>query len=178
MMEIQVLDRKFVPFISRESIDQRLKEIALQMYADMGEEIPVFIGVLNGSFMVLSDLVKHYQGPCEMSFVKMASYIGTQSTNKVNQLLGLDIDITDRQIILVEDIVDTGNTLVTLKQLFDQHRPKGVKVCTLCLKPEAYDKDIPLDYVAFEIENKFIVGYGMDYDKHGRNIPEIYQIKE
>ncbi|MDR0229252.1 MAG: hypoxanthine phosphoribosyltransferase [Flavobacteriaceae bacterium] len=177
-MEIQVLDKKFVPFISEEKIQNRLAELAKQIETDMNGEVPVFIGVLNGSFMVVSDLVKKYKGACEMSFVKMASYIGTQSTNKVNQLMGLDIDVTDRQVIIVEDIVDTGNTVVALKQLFDQQRPKGVRIFTLCLKPEAYKKDIPLDYIAFEIENKFIVGYGMDYDKHGRNIPEIYQIKE
>ncbi|MEC4114476.1 hypoxanthine phosphoribosyltransferase [Myroides pelagicus] len=177
-MEIQVLDKTFVPFISAERIQTRLKEIAAQIKADLNGEVPLFIGVLNGSFMVFSDLVKHYDGDCEMSFVKMASYIGTQSTNQVNQLIGLDIDVTDRTVIIIEDIVDTGNTLVALKHLFDQQRPKQVKICTLCLKPEAYTKDIPLDYVAFEIENKFIVGYGMDYDKFGRNIPEIYQIKE
>ncbi|MGL4583780.1 MAG: hypoxanthine phosphoribosyltransferase [Flavobacterium sp.] len=177
-MEIQVLDKVFVPFISAERIDTRLREIAKQIEADMNGDVPVFIGVLNGSFMVVSDLVKYYEGACEMSFIKMASYIGTQSTNQVNQLLGLDIDVTDRRIIILEDIVDTGNTLVALKKLFDQHRPKEIRIFTLCLKPEAYKKDIPLDYVAFEIENKFIVGYGMDYDKHGRNLPEIYQIKE
>lgn len=177
-MEIQVLDKVFVPFISAERIDTRLREIAKQIEADMNGEVPVFIGVLNGSFMVVSDLVKYYEAPCEMSFIKMASYIGTQSTNQVNQLLGLDIDVTDRRIVILEDIVDTGNTLVALKKLFDQHRPKEIRIFTLCLKPEAYKKDIPLDYVAFEIENKFIVGYGMDYDKHGRNLPEIYQIKE
>lgn len=176
-MEIQVLDKTFVPFIDAEQINQRLKALAVQIEADMNGEVPVFIGVLNGSFMVLSDLVKHYKGACEMSFVKMASYIGTQSSNKVTQLLGLDIDVTDRVVILVEDIVDTGNTLVVLKDIFDQHKPKAVKVFTLCLKPEAYTKSIALDYVGFEIENKFIVGYGMDYDKHGRNLPEIYQIK-
>ncbi|AJA67817.1 hypoxanthine phosphoribosyltransferase [Myroides odoratimimus] len=177
-MEIQVLDKVFVPFISREQIDTRLREIAEQIEMDMNGDVPVFIGVLNGSFMVISDLVKHYKGSCEMSFVKMASYIGTQSTNQVNQLLGLDIDVTDRRVVIIEDIVDTGNTLVALKKLFDQHKPSEVRICTLCLKPEAYTKDIHLDYVAFEIENKFIVGYGMDYDKYGRNIPEIYQIKE
>jgi hypoxanthine phosphoribosyltransferase len=177
-MDIQVFDKTFIPFISEQQIQTRLKEIAEQILRDMNGEVPVFIGVLNGSFMVISDLVKHYKGECELSFVKMASYIGTQSTNQVNQLLGLDIDVSDRRVVLVEDIVDTGNTLVALKKLFDQQRPKELRICTLCLKPDAYKKDIPLDYVAFEIENKFIVGYGMDYDKRGRNIPEIYQIKE
>ena len=177
-MEIQVLDKVFVPFISEEEIQNRLQELAKQIEEDLQGEAPVFMGILNGSFMVLSDLVKKYQKPCEMSFIKMASYVGTQSTNQVNPLLGLDIDVTDRVIIIVEDIVDTGNTMVALKRLFEQQRPKEIKIFTLCLKPEAYKKDIPLDYVAFEIENKFIVGYGMDYDKYGRNLPEIYQIKE
>ena len=177
-MEIQVLDKVFVPFISEEEIQNRLDELAKKIAEDLQGEVPVFMGILNGSFMVLSDLVKKYQEPCEMSFIKMASYVGTQSTNQVNQLLGLDIDVTDRVVIIVEDIVDTGNTMVALKKLFSQQRPKEVKIFTLCLKPEAYKQDIPLDYVAFEIANKFIVGYGMDYNKYGRNLPEIYQIKE
>ena len=176
-MEIQVLDKTFVPFISAEIILSRLKELALEIQKDLNGEIPVFLGVLNGSFMVVSDLVKQYQSPCELSFVKMASYSGTQSTNTVTQLLGLDIDLTNRVVVLVEDIVDTGNTLVVLKEILDQQNVKELKVLTLCFKPEAYTKDIVLDYVGFEIENKFIVGYGMDYDKYGRNLSEIYQIK-
>lgn len=176
-MEIQVHDKVFVPFISADAIQQRLSALALEIGTDLGDEIPVFIGVLNGSFMVLSDLMKYYKGPCEMSFVKMASYVGTQSTNTVTQLLGLDVSVKDRVVVLVEDIVDTGNTLVVLNNLFKEHNPKSLKILTLCLKPEAYTKSIPIDYIGFEIENKFIVGYGMDYDKRGRNLDAIYQIK-
>lgn len=176
-MEIQILDKVFVPYISEEEIQNRLKAIAEQMMLDLENEIPVFIGVLNGSFMVLSDLMKYYENPCEISFVKMASYEGTESTNMVKQLIGLDVDVTNKTVVIVEDIVDTGNTLEVLHELFNRYKIKGLKIATLFHKPEAYTKQIPLDYVGFNIPDKFIVGYGLDYNKQGRNLPAIYQIK-
>lgn len=176
-MEIQILDKVFVPYISEEEIQNRLKAIAEQMMLDLENEIPVFIGVLNGSFMVLSDLMKYYENPCEISFVKMASYEGTESTNVVKQLIGLDVDVTNKTVVIVEDIVDTGNTLEVLHELFNRYKIKGLKIATLFHKPEAYTKQIPLDYVGFNIPDKFIVGYGLDYNKQGRNLPAIYQIK-
>ena len=176
-MEIQILDKVFVPYISEEEIQTRLQAVTKQMMQDLVGETPVFIGVLNGSFMVLSDLMKYYENPCEISFVKMASYEGTQSTNEVKQLIGLDVDVTDKTVIIVEDIVDTGNTIEVLEQLFNRYKIKGLKIATLFFKPEAYTKQIKIDYVGFEISNKFIVGYGLDYNKQGRNLPAIYQIK-
>lgn len=176
-MEIQILDKVFVPYISEEEIQNRLKAIAEQMMLDLENEMPVFIGVLNGSFMVLSDLMKYYENPCEISFVKMASYEGTESTNVVKQLIGLDVDVTNKTVVIVEDIVDTGNTLEVLHELFNRYKIKGLKIATLFHKPEAYTKQIPLDYVGFNIPDKFIVGYGLDYNKQGRNLPAIYQIK-
>src|SRR5690606_9456075 len=140
-------------------------------------EVPVFVGVLNGAFMFLSDLMKQYKKTCEVSFVKLASYEGTQSTNTVKQLVGLDKNVEGRTVIIVEDIVDTGNTVVELVKMFEDRGVKQLKIASLFFKPEAYKKDIKLDYTGFSIPNKFIVGYGLDYDGLGRNLPEIYQLK-
>ncbi len=175
---IQLHDKQFVPFISAQEIDFALAQIARLVEDDFAEEIPVFIGVLNGAFMVVSDFMKHYQGACEVSFVKMASYEGTTSTNTVNQLIGINQDLTGRSVVLIEDIIDTGNTLVALKKLIKDQNVKRFKIATLFFKPDAYLHDIKIDYIGIRIPNKFIVGYGLDYDGLGRNIPEVYQLKE
>lgn len=175
---IQLHDKKFVPFISSQEIDFAIAQIARMVEDDFAEETPLFIGVLNGAFMVVSDFMKHYKGTCEVSFVKMASYEGTVSTNEVKQLIGLDQDLTGRSVILIEDIVDTGNTLVVLKELLKKKNVKHFKVATLFFKPEALQHDIKLDYIGIRIPNKFIVGFGLDYDGLGRNLPEVYQLKE
>lgn len=174
---IQLHDKHFVPFISAAQINEAIARMARQVENDMGDEIPVFIGVLNGAFMVVSDFVKQYKKPCEVSFVKLSSYEGTSSTNSVKQLIGLNDSLKGRTVVIIEDIIDTGNTIVALKEMFDGQEVKQLKIATLFLKPEAYTKDIKLDYVGFEIPNKFIVGYGLDYDGLGRNIPEIYQLQ-
>jgi hypoxanthine phosphoribosyltransferase len=175
---IHLHDKTFVPFISSEEIDFALSNMAKKMADDFFEETPIFIGVLNGSFMVLSDLMKYYRGMCEVSFTKMASYEGTQSTNQVKQLLGLDVEVTGRTVVIVEDIVDTGQTVEALKAIFKEKNAKHVKFATLFFKPEAYTKDIKIDYVGIRIPNKFIVGYGLDYDGLGRNLPDVYQLAE
>jgi hypoxanthine phosphoribosyltransferase len=175
---IQLHDKQFVPFISAEEIDFAIKKIAALVEDDFAEETPVFIGVLNGSFMVVSDFMKQYKGSCELSFVKMASYEGTSSTNEVKQLIGLDKNLTGRSVVVIEDIVDTGNTMLVLKELFKQQNVKHFKIATLFFKPEALVNDIKIDYIGIRIPNKFIVGYGLDYDGLGRNLPEIYQLKE
>jgi len=175
---IQLHDKQFVPFISAQEIDFAIAEMARQVEADFADDIPVFVGVLNGAFMVVSDFMKHYTKPCEVSFIKMASYEGTTSTNEVKQLIGLNQDLTGRTVIIIEDIVDTGNTLEELKAMFKKQNVKHFKIATLFLKPEAYKKDIKLDYVGIRIPNKFIVGFGLDYDGHGRNLPEVYQLKD
>ena len=175
---IQLHDKHFVPFISSEEIDFALKNMAAQMDDDFFDEVPVFIGVLNGSFMVMADLMKHYRGMCEVNFVKMASYEGTQSTNTVNELIGLNTDLSGKTVVVVEDIVDTGNTVVALKELFKKQNVKHFKIATLFFKPDAYKKDIKLDYVGIRIPDKFIVGYGLDYDGLGRNLGDVYQLSE
>lgn len=174
---IQLHDKQFVPFISATEIDKAVAAMAEKAMADLKDETPVFVGVLNGAFMVVSDFMKHYTAPCEVSFVKLSSYEGTETTHEVKQLIGLNQNLEGRTVVIIEDIVDTGNTVVELVKMFENHNLKQLKIATLFLKPEAYKKDIPLDYIGFEIPNKFIVGYGLDYDGLGRNIPEIYQLK-
>ncbi|WP_160749943.1 hypoxanthine phosphoribosyltransferase [Flavobacterium sp. Sd200] len=174
---IQLHDKQFVPFITATEIDAVVKRMAKEAEEDLEGEVPVFVGVLNGSFMVLSDFAKHYTKDCEINFVKMSSYEGTSTTGEVKQLLGLSQNLEGRSVVLIEDIVDTGHTIEALIQLFENKNVKQLKIATLFFKPEAYTKNIPLDYVGFEIPNKFIVGYGLDYDGLGRNLPEIYQLK-
>lgn len=175
---IQLHDKQFVPFISAEEIDFAIQKMVTQIEADFVEEIPVFIGVLNGSFMVVSDFVKSYTKPCEVSFVKMASYSGMASTNEVKELIGLNQDLAGRSVVIIEDIIDTGHTIVELKELFKKQNLKHFKIATLFFKPEAYKKDVKIDYIGIQIPNKFIVGFGLDYDGLGRNLPEVYQLKD
>jgi hypoxanthine phosphoribosyltransferase len=162
--------------ISSKEIKFAIKNMAKQMDDDFFDETPVFIGVLNGAFMVLADLMKQYRGMCEVSFVKMASYEGTQSTNQMKQLIGLNQDVEGRTVVIVEDIIDTGNTIEELKAIFKEKNVKHLKIATLFFKPEAYKKEIKIDYIGIRIPNKFIVGYGLDYDGLGRNLPDVYQL--
>ena len=175
---IHLHDKTFEPFISSEEISFAIKNMAKKMDDDFFDEVPVFIGVLNGSFMVLSDLMKEYRGMCEVSFLKLASYEGTQTTHKVKQLIGLNQDLTGRTVVVVEDIVDTGNTIEELKSIFKEKNVKHLKFATLFFKPDAYTKDIKIDYIGMRIPNKFIVGYGLDYDGLGRNLPDVYQLAQ
>lgn len=175
---IQIHDKHFVPFITAEEIDAVVGRMARQAQEDFKDETPIFLGVLNGSFMVVSDFVKKYTAPCEISFVKMSSYTGMSTTNEVQQLIGLNQSLEGRSVVIIEDIVDTGNTIEELKKIIEGHNVKQLKIATLFFKPEAYTKDIVLDYIGFEIPDKFIVGYGLDYDELGRNLPEIYQLQQ
>ena len=175
---IHLHDKTFEPFISAEEIDFAVANMAKQMDDDFFDDIPVFVGVLNGSFMVMSDLMKHYRGMCEVSFVKMASYEGTKSTNEIKKLIGVNQNLEGRTVVIVEDIVDTGNTIEELKAIFKQEKVKHLKIATLFFKPDAYKKDIKLDYVGIRIPDKFIVGYGLDYDGLGRNLTDVYQLAE
>ena len=175
---IKLHDKYFKPFISAEEIDKAMARMATEIANDIGDEIPVFIGILNGSFMVVSDFVKKYTKPCEVTFIKLASYEGVKSTEDIQRLIGLTQDLTGRTVVVLEDIIDTGTTLAEVHRIFKNEQVKSLKIATLFYKPEAYKKDYKLHYVGIEIPNKFIVGYGLDYDGLGRNIPEVYQIKE
>lgn len=174
---IKLHDKFFKPFISAEEIDTAVTKIANEVANDLGDEIPIFIGVLNGSFMVVSDFVKKYPKPCEVTFIKLASYEGVKSSEDIQRLIGLTQDLTGRTVVILEDIIDTGNTLSEIHRIFKNEGVKELKIATLFYKPEAYKKDYKLHYVGLEIPNKFIVGYGLDYDGLGRDLPEVYQLK-
>lgn len=179
MSRIKIHDKIFEPYIHAAELDEKIKQLALRIHEEFRDEVPVFVGVLNGVFMFFADLLKHYPGPCEVAFLQMSSYSGTSSTGIVYQKMDLTKDVENRSIILVEDIVDTGNTIESLYQYFQNtQNPKKLKVAALLLKPEVYKKDFELHYVAMEIPNKFVVGYGLDYDEQGRNLPDLYQICE
>jgi len=178
METITVKDLSFKPFISEEELQLAVKEVAQQINKDYHGKTPIFLGVLNGSFMFMGDLMKSINLDCYTSFVKMASYEGTESTGKINELIGLNEDIEGKDIILVEDIVDTGNTLVKLFEVLNEKKPKSIKVATLLYKPEAYKKSHKIDYVGKEIPNAFVLGYGLDYDGLGRNLSSIYVLKD
>lgn len=173
---IQLHDKKFKPYISEEKIQESVTAIAAQLNDRFKNEQPVFLSILNGSFMFASDLIKQIKGNCEISFVKLASYQGTQSTGNVKALIGLDINIKDRTVIIVEDIVDTGKTLSEFLPVLHGYQPKEIIITTLLFKPKALKHDIKVSYAGFEVPNDFLVGYGLDYDGLGRNLKEIYRI--
>jgi len=175
---ITVKDKSFKPYISTEEIQASVEKVATQINHDYKGTAPLFLGVLNGSFMFFSDLLKSIDLECAVSFVKLASYDGVSSTGVVNELIGLSEDISDKDIILVEDIVDTGNTLVKLYDILEEKNPKSIKIATLLYKPEAYKKSYPIDYVGKEIPNAFVLGYGLDYDGLGRNLSSIYVLNQ
>lgn len=173
--EIQVGDLSFVPYLSQVEIQARINEIGALISQDFEGKVPVFIPVLNGAFMFASDLLKKITVPCELSFVKVASYHGAQSSGEVDEILGLTVDIRDRHVVLIEDIVDTGLTMDQILKNFRQFQPASISVASLFVKPDALKVQVPITYRGFDIENKFIVGYGLDYNGLGRNLPDVYQ---
>jgi len=176
MAVIKVHDKSFETYLSEEIIQQRIKEIATAINKDYAGKRPLFIAILNGSFMFAADLFKHLTIPAELCFIKLASYKGMKSSGKVVTSIGLEEDIFDKEVVIVEDIVDTGKTLHRfLPKLFHQ-QPKSLKIATLLHKSEATEYPLKLDYIGFDIPNKFVVGYGLDYDGLGRNLKEIYQV--
>ena len=174
---IKLHDLYFKPFISEKEIDTAVQTMVDGIAADLGDEVPVFIGILNGSFMLVSDFVKKYPKPCEVTFIKLASYEGVKSTEDIQRLIGLTQDLTGRTVVILEDIIDSGNTLEEVHRIFKNENVKQLIIATLFYKPEAYKKDYKLHYVGLEIPNKFIVGYGLDYNGLGRDLPDVYQLK-
>lgn len=174
---IKLHDLYFKPFISAQEIDDAVQKLVDEILADLGDEVPVFVGILNGSFMLVSDFVKKYPKPCEVTFIKLASYEGVKSTEDIQRLIGLTQDLSGREVVILEDIIDTGNTLEEVHRIFKNENVKSLKIATLFYKPEAYKKDFKLDYIGIKIPTKFIVGYGLDYDGLGRDLPEVYQLK-
>jgi len=174
---IKLHDLYFKPFISEQQIQDTVSRLADEIAADLGDEVPVFVGILNGSFMFVSDFVKKYPKPCEVTFIKLASYEGLKSTEDIQRLIGLTQDLTGRTVVILEDIIDSGKTMYEVHRIFKNENVKQLIIATLFYKPDAYKEDFKLHYVGFEIPTKFIVGYGLDYDGLGRDLPEVYQLK-
>lgn len=174
---IQIKDKEFIAYISEEMLMQRVRDMGIKISRDFQGQFPLLIGVLNGSFMFLADLAKSISIPVEISFIKISSYQGTHSTGKVKDTYGLDMDLKGRPVIIVEDIVDTGLSMSFLCEKIKKLGPKSINIATLLTKPDALQHPVKVDYVGFEIPNKFVVGYGLDYDGYGRNLPAIYQLK-
>jgi len=175
---IKLHDLHFKPFLSEREIDDIVQRMANDIAKDLKDVVPIFVGILNGSFMFVSDFVKKYPKPCEVTFIKLASYEGLKSTEDIQRLIGLTQDVTDRTVVILEDIIDSGNTLNEVYRIFKSEKVKELKIATLFFKPEAYNKDFKLHYIGLKIPNKFIVGYGLDYIGLGRHLPSVYQLKE
>lgn len=177
-MRIQKLhDLYFKPFLSAKEVQTIVHSLAQQVKADLPkDEVPLFVGILNGCFLFAADFIREYQGNCEVSFVKLASYQGTSSTEQVKQLVGINEDLTGRTVIILEDIIDTGNTLQEIYEIFKDQQVKALKIVSLFFKPDVFRKELPIDYIGKSIPDKFIVGYGLDYNGLGRNLPDIYQL--
>jgi hypoxanthine phosphoribosyltransferase len=168
--------KEFRKFMPAEEIQKRIKQLGAELSEDFHDKNPVFLGILNGCFMFAGDLFKYLEMDCTITFVKLASYKGTSSTGNVVTAIGLEESLHDKDIIIIEDIVDTGNTMVAFLETLKKKDPKSISICTLFSKPEVHKNKLALDYVGFEIPDKFILGYGLDYDGLGRNLPDLYKI--
>ena len=176
METIQIKDKKFTVSIPEADILREVERVAGEINRDLADKNPLFLSVLNGSFMFTADLMKRITIPCEVSFVKLASYQGIASTGKVKEVIGVNEDLTGRTIVIVEDIIDTGLTMQRLLETLGTRRPKEIHIATLLVKPEKLKVDLDIEYVAMHIPNDFIVGYGLDYDGLGRNYKDIYTV--
>ena len=178
MQTIQVKDKSFSLFISEKEILKEVKRVARQINKDYAGKEPVFLAVLNGSFIFAADLMREVKLPCEISFVKLASYQGVDTTGKIHEVIGLNVDLTDRPVIIVEDIVDTGHTMEYLLGELKKQHPASIDICAFLLKPGKLQVDLDIRYYCLEIPNDFIVGYGLDYDGYGRNTRDVYTLVE
>ncbi|MCX8676079.1 MULTISPECIES: hypoxanthine phosphoribosyltransferase [Apibacter] len=178
MEEIKILDKTFTPFISSEEIDHSIQRMTNTLYEEYKDTVPVFIGVLNGVIMFFSDFLKNYKGNCEIGFLQLSSYkSGMQSSGTVDLITDMTVDITNRDIVILEDIIDTGNTLEYLYKLLEVKPVRSIKIATLFFKPDVYKKDLNIDLIGMNIPNKFVIGYGLDYNGLGRNFKDLYQLK-
>jgi len=176
MQTVKIKDKEFSLSIKAEDIHNAVCSVAEKIDRELQGKDPLFIVVLNGAFMFASDMFKQLKLQCEISFIKLSSYQGTQTTANVKTLIGLSDDIKDRTVVIVEDIVDTGHTIEDIINSLKEKGAAEIKICTFLFKPNAYQKNIKIDYVAIEIPNDFIVGYGLDYDGYGRNLGDVYKI--
>jgi hypoxanthine phosphoribosyltransferase len=176
MSIVKIKDKSFKTFIPEEEILKRVKIVADKLNKDMEGKNPLFLAVLNGSFVFAADLMRYITIPCEISFVKLASYQGTASTGVVKEIFGVNEDLQGRTVVIIEDIVDTGRTMKRMLESLGTRSPESLHICTLLLKPEKLEMPLNIEYVAMEIPNDFIVGYGLDYDQQGRNLRDIYTV--
>ena len=169
-----IKDKNFVPFIESDKLQTRIKALAQQINKDYAGKNPLLIGVLNGSFMFIADLFKSIEIECEITFIRVSSYQQTESSGHIKQILGMNEDIKSRHVVIVEDIVDTGLTMQEVLGQLASKKPASIKIMTLLYKPDALKVPLKIDYAGFEIENKFVIGFGLDYDGLGRNLDAIY----
>lgn len=178
MKKIEVHNRLFVPYISADTIQKEIQRLATELKRDYADKKPLFIAILNGSFIFAADLFKTLDIEAEICFIKLASYKGTKSSGQVISAIGLDVDVKGRHVVIIEDIVDTGKTLTSFLPQLENQLPASLKLCVLLHKPEAMEYPLTLDYLGFTIPNRFVLGYGLDFDGLGRNIPELYQLQD
>jgi hypoxanthine phosphoribosyltransferase len=176
MKEIRILDKNFREMITEKAIQQRIGELAALMNTDLKGKDVVFLGILNGAFLFAADLFRKLELEARISFVKLASYEGTKSSGSIKELIGWNEDIKNKTVVVIEDIVDTGHTLERIMDELKMRKASEIKIATALFKPGAYKSKIHLDYVGFEIPNDFVVGYGLDYDGYGRNLPSVYTL--
>lgn len=174
---IRLHDKEFRLYINTKELDTQIKRLAHEVSLQMQGKKPIFVVILNGAFMFASDFIKHYTGDCEVAFMRLSSYHGgMKSTQEVTETMGLLAEVSGRDVVILEDIVDTGNTLVKIHEYFATRNVASLRMVTLFFKPEVYSKELPIEHIGFSIPNRFIVGYGLDYEELGRNLPEIYQL--
>jgi hypoxanthine phosphoribosyltransferase len=176
MDQVRIRGKDFKLFISGDEIEARLDDAVQKLRARYRDQNPLFLSILNGSFIFASDLIRRIDFPCEISFVRLASYSGLESTGKVEVVYGVNTSIRDKSIVILEDIVDTGATLNFFVPFLQERSPRSVSVVTLLIKREKLMYDLPIEWVGFDIPDKFVIGYGLDYDEQGRNLPGIYQL--
>jgi hypoxanthine phosphoribosyltransferase len=178
MSEIWLKDRKFEIFLSESAVLDAINDIAIPLKAELCNKEPLFVVVLKGAFMFASDLIRKFDFPCEIAFIRLKSYQGLNRNEKIKEMQGLDCDITNRHVVIIEDIVDTGHTMAYLSAKIKEKKPASIKIVTLLFKPQAFQMDVKPDFSAISIPDDFIVGYGLDYDGLGRNLRNIYKIKD
>lgn len=177
MNSVKIRDKEFELFIPEADILKAIDKVAAQMNNDLEGKDPLFVCILNGSFMFTAELMKRVNTPSEISFVRVSSYQGVETSGEIREIFGLDTDITNRIVVIIEDIIDTGYTISRISEQLKKKNPKEIKIATLLFKPDALKVKIDIDYIALEIPNDFIIGFGLDYDGYGRNLANIYQIK-
>ena len=178
MSRIKLIDKVFETSITEAEIQERVKAVADRINKDMADKNPILLAVLNGSFMFAADLMRMLTIPCEISFVKLASYQGTTSTGTIKEVIGINEDLSGRTVIIIEDIVESGLTIKRMIETIGTRAPKSIHICTLLIKPERLTVPLDVEYAAIEIPNDFIVGYGFDYNQQGRNLRDIYTLVE